>query len=287
MGTWGGGLYDDDDAADLKAAVALLAKLPGADGARLLALLRQDPTNDVDEDGGLFWLVLADQFERKGIAADEVRTRALALMRDGSHLADLKERGGPAGFLKERHKALAELAARLEAPRPLRPPAKAGKPPVQPFEVGEIHTFPTMRRSARSHYRDERLSGPWVPDGFGALVVLAAGRAWDWFPWVALTSLSGPAERPMTLEEALAGRLLHYDPPDGASIYCPKPAHVKSMGLSLLGRVALDPAKVAPHVSTKPLAQAIQYDWQIAAAGYAGNREGLFEPGPALATLLA
>jgi hypothetical protein len=24
MGTWGGGLYDDDDAADLKAAVALL-----------------------------------------------------------------------------------------------------------------------------------------------------------------------------------------------------------------------------------------------------------------------
>jgi hypothetical protein len=288
MGTWGGGLYDDDSAADLKSAVSVLSKLPGADGSRLLELLLQDRTPGPDEEGGLFWLVVADQFEKKGIAEPELRQRALSVIDDGSHLVDAQERGADAGFLKERRKALEELAARLRSPRPERAAAKAGKPPVQPFEAGEIYTFPTMKQCARHPYWVERLSGPWIADGgFGALVVLAAGRAWDWFPWVALASLTGPGDRPMTLDEALAGKLLHQDPPDGASLYCPKPAHLKLMGLQLLGRVALDAAKVSAKVSSRPVAQFIQYNWTICYAGYRGDRVGMYIPDTELASLLA
>jgi hypothetical protein len=287
MGTWGGGLYDDDSAADLKAAVSVLSKLPGADGGRLLELLLEDRSPGPDEEGGLFWLVVADQFEKKGIAEPESRRKALAVIDDGSHLADAQGRGADAGFLKERRKALDELAVRLKSPRPERAPIKPGKPPVQPFAVGEVYTFPTMKRCANRPNRIERFDGPWAADGFGALVVLAAGRAWEWFPWVALASLTGPADRPMTLEEALAGRLLHQDQPAGANLYCPKPAHTKLMGLARLGKVELDPSKVAKQVSRRPVAQFIQFDWTVCYAGYAGDRVGMFEPGPTLASLLA
>lgn len=66
-GARGAGLYDDDNALDLKNSIALLAKIP-ADGERLLQILRRQHP----EPGKVFWRVVADQFERRGIAGETV-----------------------------------------------------------------------------------------------------------------------------------------------------------------------------------------------------------------------
>jgi hypothetical protein len=40
MGTWGASLYDDDEAGDLKNAIAVVCKVPG-EGDRLVSLLKE------------------------------------------------------------------------------------------------------------------------------------------------------------------------------------------------------------------------------------------------------
>ena len=71
MGSWGPGLYQDDDTKDLKDTIGILARLP-VSGERILELLiegRRESTG-LDQSGGpTFWLVVADQFERKGITS--------------------------------------------------------------------------------------------------------------------------------------------------------------------------------------------------------------------------
>lgn len=71
-----------------------------------------------------------------------------------------------------------------------------------------------------------------------------------------------PARKP-TLEEAVQGRLIPHLQTNGAGRYVPKRAHAKGLGLELLGVVRFDPAKVAPQLSTWPIATAISFDWTI------------------------
>jgi hypothetical protein len=87
MGTWGAALYDDDTASDLRNALAVVCKVP-ADGDRLLELLAEMyPQRDpADDDGALFWLVTADQFERRGIACAAVTATALSIIEQGTDL---------------------------------------------------------------------------------------------------------------------------------------------------------------------------------------------------------
>ena len=129
MGAWGAALYDDDSVSDLKNTLALLSKVP-ANGEQLLAHLKQlhgdiDPSNG---DAAYFWLVTADQFEKRGIACAEASANALQIIASGLDLARQKDHGADDKFLEKRSKVLAELAARLVSPRPLRVPA-SGKMP--------------------------------------------------------------------------------------------------------------------------------------------------------------
>lgn len=72
MGCWGAGLYEDDFALTVKASVQLQARLP-ADGERLLAILREIHTIEPGAADEIpFLLVLADQFERRGIPCPEL-----------------------------------------------------------------------------------------------------------------------------------------------------------------------------------------------------------------------
>src|SRR5690606_20857074 len=110
MGTWGAALYDDDDASDLRNTIALLCKVP-ASGDELLSHLKRvngncDPT---DDDGALFWLVTADQFERRGIECKEASRTALAIIKSGKGLSNARARGADEKFLKKRKAVLEEL----------------------------------------------------------------------------------------------------------------------------------------------------------------------------------
>src|SRR5687768_9277823 len=111
MGTWGTGLYSDDTAADLKNSIALLTQLP-VSGDRLLEILIDTYAGSVEltDDGGpAFWLVVADQFERKGIHSARVVRQAREVIATGADLRDLEARGMPAKDLKKRAIMLAEL----------------------------------------------------------------------------------------------------------------------------------------------------------------------------------
>jgi hypothetical protein len=266
MGTWGASLYDDDTASDLKTSVALICKVP-AGGNRLLELLRQTHTgidpDDQEGDGTLFWLVAADQFEKKGIACPEAAETALRIIDSGTSLAVCKANGADEKFLKARQKGLLELAARLRQPRPVKAPSKAGKLPPLVLETGQIYAFPTQAHRAWHPYRLDS-AGPFVPDGWGALVVLATGRAFEWLPWVALAALTVNPDIKPTLADALQGKLIPHPQTNGAARFAPKPAHAKGLGLSLLGAIELDHERVRPHLSKWPVEKAIQYDWTIA-----------------------
>lgn len=285
MGTWGAALYDDDEAADLKNAIALISKVPG-DGDRLLEILeRQQEATATDGLDGPFWLVVADQFERRGIACARATETALRIIDAGTDLAACRDRGADDSFLRARAKVLDELAARLRAPRPAKPRRGAGKPPPLVLATGEIYSFRTMAGRAWHPYRLDS-AGPFVPDGWGALIVLDTGRAFDWLPWVALAALDVRPDEPPTLAEAIHGRLIFHPQTHGAGRFVPKPAHAKGLGLQLLGQVELDAGRVAPLLSKWPISQAIQFDWTIAYGALSGQAAGgLDRAGPTLASV--
>ena len=70
MGSWGAGLYSNDIALDLKSAVAAIVKLP-FESEQLIKMLAEafpeEASNEANEDYTTFWLVLADQFHKRGI----------------------------------------------------------------------------------------------------------------------------------------------------------------------------------------------------------------------------
>lgn len=271
MGTWGSALYDNDAASDLKTTVALVAKVPG-DGDRLLGILEEahGSADPADEDGALFWLVVADQFEKRGIVCRRAASMALQVIDSDADLVACKEKGADEKFLRARAKVLQELRERLRQPRPAKAVRKAGKPPPLVLSTGEIYAFPTMSGKAWHPYRLAS-AGTFVPDGWGALVVLACGRAFEWLPWLALASLTVRTDKRPTLGEALGARLIPHRQTNGAGRFIPKPAHAKGLGLESLGNVALDAALVEPHLSSWSVATAVQFDWTIAYAALSAS----------------
>jgi len=276
MSSWGTGLYQDDFAADLKNTIALVSKVP-ADGDRLLAILRElHGDADLDgDDGTTFWLVVADQFERKGVVSPAVSKRALAVIEDDEDLDRLRDLGLDARGLAARRKVLDELASRLRAPRPSRPVPKAGKPPAMVVAPGEIYAFPTMRGKAVNAWFDSWEAAGFVPDGWGALVVVETGRAFDWLPWCAVASLTVEAQKEPTLDDALAARLLTHPQTDGAARCVPKAGHLTRMRVQCLGTVTLDPARAARIVSRWSVKSSISCGWSIASAAFASSLPSL------------
>lgn len=264
MGAWGASLYDDDNACDLRDTIALVCKVP-VPGDRLLEILKgiEEDCDPAEDEGRLFWLVVADQFERRGIECREAAATARSIIESGADLASARENGADARFLKKRTAVLEELAKRLQSPRAFRPRVAPRNPPVLVLETGEVHAFRTMNGRAWNPYRSES-EGPFTPDGWGAMVVLATGRAFDWLPWVALAGLTVSHERKATLEEALSARLIYNLQTEGAGRFVPKPSHARGLGLELLGRVPLDGRLVKPRLSKWGVDMAVAYDWTIA-----------------------
>jgi hypothetical protein len=68
MGAWGIGLYASDFALDLRATVGAVVRLPLDEEKLVAAICAAEETtaeNPADEDHTVFWLVLADQFEKR------------------------------------------------------------------------------------------------------------------------------------------------------------------------------------------------------------------------------
>ncbi len=274
MGSAGAKLYQDDQAADLKNTIGLVCKVP-VDGDRLLGILvpmygDTDPSND---DAIVFWLVVADQFERLGIACPQATSTALSLIERQADVARLGALGANDEFLARRRMELDELAQRLRNPRATRSRKTPGKPPEFCVDVGEVYSFSTSRGLACSPYRTPH-DGPFVADGWGAMIVLDRGRAFDWLPWCAIASLTvDPSRRPV-LEDVRQTQLIVHMQTQGAARCVPKRAHLKAMGAELIGSVALDAQRVAPVLSRWRIVTAIECGWSVATAACSRGVKG-------------
>src|SRR5437660_2901864 len=140
MGAWGAGLYSSDMAADMRAVIKSALRLPVAED-RIVEILSDcepraaaDPNN---EDHTIFWLALADQFEKRGVAHAPTREKAIAIIDRGDDLAMMEKRGMKQADLRKRGARLAELRARLAAvPRASKPRATIKAPEPYVLEVG-------------------------------------------------------------------------------------------------------------------------------------------------------
>jgi len=114
MGAWGTGLYSSDMTADMRATIKSVLRLP-LDEDGIVDVLRNcegrtadDPN---DEDYTTFWLVLADQFEKRGVAHTPTRAKATPIIDRGEDLAMMVRRGMKDADLRKRGAKLAELRA--------------------------------------------------------------------------------------------------------------------------------------------------------------------------------
>src|SRR5262249_4113495 len=139
MGVWGTGLYSSDMATDMRATIKSVLRLP-FDEDRIVDIMRDcenRAANDPgDEDYTTFWLVLADQFEKRGVAHAQTRNKAMTIIDQGDDLTMMEKRGMKPADLHKRGAKLAELRARLAAaPRLSKPRATIDAPEPYLFEL--------------------------------------------------------------------------------------------------------------------------------------------------------
>ncbi|MGQ0446338.1 MAG: hypothetical protein ACT4O2_14745 [Beijerinckiaceae bacterium] len=199
MGTWGTGLYANDFAADFKAVISAAIRLPFDEDRLVEILCSTEPSvaeNPIDEDHTVFWLVLADQFEKRGIASARARDTAVAIIDGGIDATTMARLGMEPADLRKRAKVLAELRARIvAAPAVSKPRATMKQPEPYELEIGGVYSFPTHKGENINPYMTKKFfdRGAWTPDGFGLMVLVERGRAFDYLAWY----------RPIVIEDAV------------------------------------------------------------------------------------
>src|SRR6476619_2691835 len=96
MGVWGTSLYSGDFALDLRSTIGAVARLPFAADRLVEILCETEPAaanNPLDEEHSTFWLIVADQFARRGIVSERARAKALAMIDADVDIAMLEGRG--------------------------------------------------------------------------------------------------------------------------------------------------------------------------------------------------
>jgi hypothetical protein len=200
MGAWGGGLYDSDFALDLKGTIKGVLRAPLSDDEVLAEMWASHGEGAVEADALDYWLVLADQFERRGIRRQDVFERAIAIVEAGEDVAMLEELEAEPKAIAERRKETSKLVERLRDPRPAkrRRPLKEAQPLL--LEPGEALTWPTDRGDSINPYVPEDLLwklGGFTQDGWGFGIVTEAGHHYHVLAYYAVQVLKWRrAERP-------------------------------------------------------------------------------------------
>jgi hypothetical protein len=245
MGVWGTGLYSGDFAADLRTTIGAVTRLP-LDANRLVDILCEtEPSvssDPEDPDHTIFWLVLADQFSKRNLGCNRVRDAALTIIDTSQDIAMHEKLGMTASDLGKRRKTLAELRARLVGPHTPSKPRKTLKEP-QPLlmEIGDLLVYPTWRGEGINPYFSEKelKDTGWKPDGWGALLIIETGRAFDFLAWYRpLTVIDSMAQKPNidTFQSHVEWVLRS---PGTCSA-----AHFKRMQFEKIHRVTLDSARL-------------------------------------------
>ena len=188
MGAWGPGLYSDDYALDLRSTIAAVCRLP-SDGPEIVGLLCDlEPASQTpgDEDYATFWLVVADQLQRRGIAS-QAQSRALAIIDDGSSIQMSTDLGMSPADLAKRQRNLEKLKGRLSVLPPDRPRRTLKKPQSLLLEPGQAYVFPTdSRGNCVNPYFTDKERPDFTQVAWGAFLVVATGHALGYLAWYEL-----------------------------------------------------------------------------------------------------
>ena len=241
MGAWGIGLYSSDMAADMRSLIKSALRLPFDEDRIVQVICEREPgsANDPnDPDHTIFWLVLADQFAKRGVAHAATRAKALTIIERGDDLAMMEKLGMTVADRRKRGAKLDELRARLlAAPTVSKPRATLKSPQPYVFELGVLYACPVLASAAINPYiGKKRLDGsPWTPDGWRQFVILERGRAFDYLTWYQAIVTKRPVAEKPRLEEARADWWWKIETPKTCS-----PRHFKIMEIEPIGDLPID-----------------------------------------------
>ena len=244
MGVWGAGLYSGDFAADLRAAVSAVSRLP-FEGNRLLEILigiePEAANNRSNEDHTTFWLIIADQFAKRGIASDQVRQMVLQIIDEGQDIEMLRGLGMEPSLLKKRQAVLSELRERITTTQSNGKKRVVLKKP-QPLLMnpGDVFVYPTSQGHCINAYFPSKERIPdGKQDGWSAVIVVEVGRAFDFLAWYRPLILPGAVSQKPELAQlsSLSPWILRRPGPLSAP-------HFKKMELEKIGTLGVDVSKV-------------------------------------------
>jgi len=285
MGVWGTSLYSGDFAMDLRTTINAVVRLP-FDPDRLVEILCEtEPAaanNPTDEEHTTFWLVLADQFAKRGIVSNRVREKALEILNADEDLAMVAKLRMKPADIRKRRKMLEQLKERIVSAPITKTRSILTNPQSLLMEAGDVIVYPTCggecinpyfaSKELNRHYtRDGPL--PWMQDGWGIAVIIDCGRAFDFLAWYRpLTVAEARSEKP-TLQSLMGAVLWKLESPGSCSS-----THFKKMELEKIGALKIDAQKVKNvFPNLRPGISAAVSDISIA------NRLNIFPQTPAWA----
>lgn len=254
MGVWSTSLYGGDFAMDLRSTVAAVVRLP-FEPERLVEILTEtEPSaanNPRDPGYTAFWLVVADQFAKRGIPCDRPRDTALRILAESLDESAMADLGMKAGDLLKRQRMLNQLKERLTVipPSPPKPRKVIRNPQPLLMSPGDILVYPTCYGKAinpcfSSKDKDwvyrERQRLRWTQTGWAAIAIVDCGRAFGFLAWYrALTVAESTAEKPSLNTLLLPEVLWRFQLPGTCSA-----THFKKLELEKLGVLPVDPEAV-------------------------------------------
>ncbi len=211
------------------------------DAGGILEILRKgepeaanDPRNG---DHTNFWLVVADQFHKKGLDSEEATRKAISLIDAGADHAMLQELGMTAANLRKRKATLAKLRERLESETSSVRRGPLKKPESLVMAIGDVLVYPTCRGASFNPYfrpgEEERLSGR-TQDAWGAMPIVNAGLAFDYLAWYTIMVAKNEFDDKPTMSVLMRSPWTLR-----ASGTC-SAGHFRRMRLEVIGKVAID-----------------------------------------------
>jgi hypothetical protein len=209
MGVWGAGLYSNDFAEEHQASIKAVTRLP-FEPARLLEILRESCesiANDPrDEDHTTFWLIVADQFHKRGIDLPTLYDKAVKIIDEQHDLEMLASLGMSESDLRKRERKLAKLREQITAPVPEKKRPVLAKPQPYVMDQGDLLSYPMSK--------DGYPINPYMAAGeggsgdkWGAVLIVECGRAFGYFAWYRPLILASPSSGSKQLQpSALQGK---------------------------------------------------------------------------------
>lgn len=238
MGAWGPGLYSNDDAADFVDLVRAVLRLPTKIDD-LITLLRTEAKQELFDET-TFYLVLADQLEKRGIRHPETTNKAIMILEGGLDIEEMRLADADDNDLKARAKSNLTLLARLKAPREAKIRKTLKKPQPAAVAPGDYVCFPTQSGSSPNPYVPSGRE-KFVQNGWGLIQIHGIGWEFEYLSLVKLFRLEWPHEHRPNFEDVNDLR------PEGSLSYGTlSVTHYKRMQMQVIGNQAPRPDAPPP-----------------------------------------